>query len=62
MNDAFYHHRDAALALLTSGRSFNKKEGQFLGQLSVDSSPLSERQLNWLNILLRKWAFPPLVG
>jgi hypothetical protein len=58
--DMFYHHADAALALLNTRSSFNHKEGGFLGQMCVACGPISEKQLNWLNVLLRKRGLPSL--
>ena len=56
----FPNHRSAALALLSSGNALSRKAGQFLGQIAVDSSELSEAQAGWLCKLLKKASLPPL--
>ena len=56
----FPDHRQAALALLTGNHRLSRKAGQFLGQLAVDSTPMSEAQAGWLGKLLDRAAFPPL--
>lgn len=56
----FPDHRQAALALLTSNHRLSSKAGQFLGQLAVDSTPMSEAQADWLAKLLDRASFPPL--
>lgn len=56
----FSDHRQAALALLSGGFRLSRKAGQFLGQLAVDSSPLSEAQDGWLAKLLERAGLPPL--
>jgi hypothetical protein len=58
---AFSDHRAAALALLNGNYRQTRKAGQFLGQLAVDSSPMSEAQANWLAKLLARSGLPPLV-
>lgn len=59
MADApFSNHRDAALALLNSGARLTRKAGQFLGQLAVDFSPMTEAQADWLAKLLDKHSLP----
>jgi hypothetical protein len=62
MDKAFTDHREAALALLNGGYPITRNAGQFLGQLAVDVSPLSEAQANWLAKLLRKHGLPPMRG
>ncbi len=63
MTDApFRNHRDAALALLNGKSRLSRKAGQFLGQLVVDPSPMSEAQADWLGKLLQKAGLPPLAG
>lgn len=56
----FSNHRSAALALLNSGVRLSRKAGQFLGQIAVDPTTLSEAQLDWLGKLLEKASLPPL--
>lgn len=56
----FNNHREAALALLNGGYSLTRKAGQFLGQLAVDNSPMSEAQADWLARLLIKHGLLPL--
>ena len=48
----FPDHRQAALALLTGNHRLSRKAGQFLGQLAVEPSPMSEAQADWLAKLL----------
>ena len=48
------NQRAAALALLTGEARITRKGGSFLGQLAVDSTPMSEAQENWLATLLDK--------
>ena len=60
MADPFRTHADAALALITAGLPLKPREGQFLGGLAFDANPLSEKQRNWLVILLAKHGLPPL--
>ncbi|TIL42792.1 hypothetical protein [Mesorhizobium sp.] len=48
----FPDHRRAALALLNGNHRLSRKAGQFLGQLAVDPSPMSEAQVDWLAKLL----------
>ncbi len=56
----FADHRAAALALLNGGYKLSRKAGQFLGQLAVDSSPLSRAQSDWLQKLLDRAGLPRL--
>lgn len=58
----FTSHRAAALALLNGGYRLSRKAGQFLGQIAVDPSPLSELQADWLAKLLDKAGLPPLAA
>ena len=51
----------AAMAIITSGAALNRREGQFLGGISFEDRPLTEKQDNWLRILLAKHGLPPLV-
>ena len=56
----FQNQRQAALALLTGGYRLTRKAGQFLGQIAVDPSPMSEAQSEWLAKLLSRNGLPPL--
>ena len=56
----FPDHRSAALALLSGGYRLTRKAGQFLGQIAVDTTELTEAQANWLAKLLEKAGLPPL--
>jgi hypothetical protein len=47
-------HQRKAMALLTSGAALKSREGQFLGGIAFDANPLTEKQANWLAILLEK--------
>ena len=60
MANPFTSHRDAALAVLNGNNRLSRKSGQFLGQLAVDPSPLSDAQADWLAKLLDRAALPPL--
>lgn len=51
----FPDHRQEALALLNGNYRLTRNAGKFLGQLAVDSTPLSERQADWLRRLLDKY-------
>ena len=55
---AFADHRAAALCLLNGDQRLSRKAGQFLGQLVVDPSPLSEAQTAWLAKLLERNGLP----
>ncbi len=57
---SFPDHRTAALALLTGKHRISRKAGQFLGQLAVDPTTLSEAQADWLAKLLGRAGLPPL--
>ncbi len=48
----FPDHRQAALALLNGSHPLSRKAGQFLGQLAVDPTAMSEAQASWLTRLL----------
>lgn len=51
----------AALALLRANNPpISRKGGSFLGQLVVDPTPLTERQADWLALLLDRAGLPPL--
>jgi hypothetical protein len=54
MKGTFNDHRALAMELLTSGADLRPREGQFLGGISFDSNPLTEKQANWLAILLKR--------
>lgn len=56
----FKDHRSAALALLNGGFRLTRKAGQFLGQIAVDATPMSDAQADWLAKLLDKHELPPL--
>ncbi|WP_062912894.1 hypothetical protein [Sphingopyxis macrogoltabida] len=56
----FLDHRAAALALLSGTGRLSRKAGQFLGQLAVDPSPMSEAQADWLGKLLARAGLPPM--
>lgn len=56
----FQNQRQAALALLNGGYPLTRKAGQFLGQITVDPSPMSEAQSEWLAKLLSRNGLPPL--
>lgn len=56
----FTNHRDAALALLKGNYRLSRKAGQFLGQLAVDSTPMSDAQADWLAKLLDRAGLPPM--
>jgi hypothetical protein len=55
----FPHHRMAALALLNGDTPLSRKAGQFLGQIAVDPTLLSQLQADWLSKLLDKAGLPP---
>ena len=55
-------HRSAALALLNGTSRQTRKAGQFLGQIAVDPSPLTEAQAEWLANLLSRAGLPPFNG
>lgn len=59
---AFPNHRQAALALLNSNQRFSYEAGRFLGQLTVDPSPLTEKQFDWLAKLLKRADLPPMAS
>ena len=62
MTEPFEYHRDAALALLNSGKRLTPKAGSFLGKIVVDASPLSEKQVTWLAQLLERAGLPHYGG
>jgi len=58
----FPDHRAAALALLNGNHRLSRKAGQFLGQLAVDTTPISEAQADWLGKLLDRAGLPPIAA
>ena len=56
----FPDHRQTALALLNGNQRLSRKAGQFLGQLAVDPSPMSEAQADWLAKLVERADLAPL--
>lgn len=54
------NHQQAAMTLLTAGVPLKPREGQFLGGLAFDANPMTDKQRNWLVILLDKHGLPPL--
>lgn len=58
--DPFPTHRQAALALLHHNRGISANAARFLGQITVDPSPLSENQAFWLVTLLNRAGLPPM--
>lgn len=56
----FPNHREAAMAVITSGAALRPKEGQFLGGIAFDLNPLTDKQDEWLRILLERHGLPPL--
>ena len=57
MVEAFTNFRAAARALLTVP-TLTEKEGQFCGGMAYRTAPLSDKQANWLRILLSATACP----
>ena len=62
MAKVFTDHRAAAMALITSGAALRAKEGQFLGGIAFDANALTDKQANWLAILLDRYGLPPMEG
>jgi hypothetical protein len=62
MTMSFNSHQQAAMALLTCGAQLKRNEGQFLGGLAFDATPLTEKQRRWLDILLDRHELPALGG
>jgi hypothetical protein len=54
MNDTA-DHRETARAILRSDAPLREKEGQFLGGLAYRADPITERQANWLAVLVRRY-------
>lgn len=59
--ESFTDFRLAARQLLTL-TSLSEKEGQFLGGLAYRTAPLSDKQANWLRILLDRHCLAPLTN
>lgn len=55
----FRNHREAAMAVLTSGAPLRRNEGQFLGGVAFDTGPLTEKQARWLDILIDRYGVEP---
>jgi hypothetical protein len=47
-------HAEAALVILQSGKRLDRHCGGFLGQLVVDDTPLSEKQIRWFDKLAKR--------
>lgn len=50
----FGERRQLALAVLSSAEPLSRRAGSFLGQLAVDDSPLSQKQIDWLVTLAER--------
>ncbi len=59
MAKPFNRFSDAARALLAV-ESLSEREGQFCGGLAYRTTPLSDKQANWLRILLDRHSLPAL--
>lgn len=59
MSQPFVHHSIAALALLNADLNLRPREGQFLGGI-IFTDELTDKQLNWLSILLARHNLPTL--
>lgn len=59
MADTFPSFPAAARALLAV-ETLSEKEGQFCGGLALRTAPLSDKQANWLRILLARHGLPQL--
>lgn len=55
-------HQTSAMKLLTGGFPLKAREGQFLGGIAFDANPLTDKQANWLRILLARHGLPPLAN
>ena len=60
MANPFPRFPDAARALLAVD-TLSEREGQFCGGLAFRTVPLSEKQTNWLRILLARHGLPAMV-
>lgn len=58
----FPDQRSAALALLNGDHRLTRKAGSFLGQCVADSTPLTEKQSEWLATLLDRAGLPTIEG
>jgi len=47
MQDSFLTRRSAVLDILQRSEKLTRKAGSFLGQCTVDPTPLTERQIEW---------------
>lgn len=56
----FDNQRGAAFAILKSGVKLSRKAGSFLGQCVVDPTPLTEKQRDWLCMILTRAELPAL--
>ena len=59
MDKPFARFPDAARVLL-GVEALSEKEGQFCGGLAFRTFPLSDKQANWLRILLARHGLPAL--
>lgn len=59
MADTFTCFQDAARALLDTA-CLTEKEGQFCGGLAFRLHPITDKQADWLRILLVRHRLPPL--
>lgn len=59
MTESFTDHRLAARQLLTV-TSLTEREGQFCGGLAYRKDEVTEKQRNWLRILLDRHGLPSL--
>lgn len=55
-------HQVHAMTLLTGNFPLKPREGQFLGGIAFDANPLTEKQVNWLRILLDRHGLRSLDG
>lgn len=50
----FEKRREMALAILTHSERLTRKSGSFLGQLVVDPSPMTTKQVDWFEQLAER--------
>lgn len=50
----FEKRRELALAILTHGERLTRKSGSFLGQLVVDPTPMTSKQVDWFEQLAER--------